>query len=83
MASVALGLARTLGVDPDPFLMAVAVAASSTFFDSDWTSIQSYRYGSRGVSFLAITGESGFCWTELFLTISWFAIPHFWPLNPV
>ena len=31
MASVALGLARTLGVDPDPFLMAVAVAASSTF----------------------------------------------------
>ena len=82
MASVALGLARTLGVDPDPFLMAVAVAASSTFLTPIGHQSNLIVMGPGGYRF-SDYWRVGLLLDGIVLTISWFAIPHFWPLNPV
>ena len=81
MASVALGLARTLGVDPDPFLMAVAVAASSTFLTPIGHQSNLIVMGPGGYRF-SDYWRVGLLLDGIVLTISWFAIPYFWPLNP-
>jgi di/tricarboxylate transporter len=78
MVPVALAAAAGLGVDPRPFLMAVAFAASNGFVTPVGYQTNAMVYGAgnyRYVDFL----RAGIPLNLLFWVIASFAIPRIWP----
>jgi di/tricarboxylate transporter len=78
MATLAIGLAHQLGVDPRPFVVAVAIAASASFATPIGYQTNTYVYGAGGYRF------SDFLRVGVPLNLIYFAgamwlIPKFWP----
>ena len=78
-APVAIGMAETLGVDPDPFLMAVAVAASCAFLTPIGHKNNTLILGPGGYSF-SDYWRMGLPLEALIIAVSIPAILVFWPL---
>jgi di/tricarboxylate transporter len=51
MATLAVGISQTLGVDMKPFLMTVAIAASASFSTPIGYQTNTYVYGAGGYRF--------------------------------
>lgn len=78
-ASVGIEMAQTLGVSPDPFLMAVAVAASSAFLTPIGHKNNTLIMGAGGYRFRDYW-RMGLPLEVLVVTVSIPAILIFWPL---
>jgi len=77
MATLALGIAESLGVSVRPFLFAVAIAASSSFATPIGYQTNTYVYGAGGYRFSDFT-KAGLPLNILCLFISVFLIPLIW-----
>ena len=80
MAPIAVGIATTLGLQPDPFLMAVAVGASCAFLTPIGHQCNAmilgpggYRFGDYWRVGLPLEGVIAILGTPLII--------HFWPLT--
>lgn len=78
-APIAISIAQTLGVNPDPFLMAVAVAASCAFLTPIGHKNNTLILGPGGYSF-GDYWRMGLPLEILILIVSIPAILFFWPL---
>ncbi len=77
VAVLAIGLAETLGVDPRPFLIAVAIAASASFATPIGYQTNTYVYGVGGYRFTDFT-KCGVPLNILYFIGSMAFIPLFW-----
>ena len=80
MAPIAVGIAGTLGLQPDPFLMAVAVGASCAFLTPIGHQCNAMILGPGGYRF----GDYWRVGLPLEIVIAVLGTPlilHFWPLN--
>ncbi len=77
MATLAMGIAESLGVSIRPFLFAVAIAASSSFATPIGYQTNTYVYGAGGYRFSDFT-KAGLPLNILCLIISVFLIPLIW-----
>ena len=77
MATLAIGIAESLGVSIRPFLFAVAIAASSSFATPIGYQTNTYVYGAGGYRFSDFT-KAGLPLNILCLIISVFLIPLIW-----
>ncbi len=78
-APIAISIAKTLGVNPDPFLMAVAVAASCAFLTPIGHKNNTLVLGPGGYSF-GDYWRMGLPLEVIILVVSIPAILAFWPL---
>jgi di/tricarboxylate transporter len=78
-APIAISIAQSLGVNPDPFLMAVAVAASCAFLTPIGHKNNTLILGPGGYSF-GDYWRMGFPLEVIILVVSIPAILVFWPL---
>ncbi len=78
-APVAIGLANQMGVDPDPFLMAVAIAASCAFLTPIGHKNNMLILGPGGYSF-SDYWRMGLPLEIIIVAVSVPAILVFWPL---
>ncbi len=79
VAVLAIGLAESLGVDPRPFLIAVAVAASASFSTPIGYQTNTYVYGVGGYRFLDFV-KVGVPLNLLYFAGAMILIPLFWDL---
>ena len=77
MATLAIGIAESLGVSVRPFLFAVAIAASSSFATPIGYQTNTYVYGAGGYRFSDFT-KAGLPLNIICLIISVFLIPLIW-----
>jgi di/tricarboxylate transporter len=77
MATIAIGTAATLEVDPRPFLIAVAVAASASFATPIGYQTNTYVYGSGGYRFSDFI-KVGLPVNLLCFTVAMVMIPLIW-----
>lgn len=77
MAVLAFGIAHTLGVDPRPFIIAVAIAASASFATPIGYQTNTYVYGVGGYRFTDFT-KFGIPLNLLYFAGSMVLIPMFW-----
>jgi di/tricarboxylate transporter len=77
MATLAIGIAESLGVSMRPFLFAVAIAASSSFATPIGYQTNTYVYGAGGYRFSDFT-KAGLPLNALCFLISVFLIPLVW-----
>ncbi len=77
MATLAIGIAESLGVSVRPFLFAVAIAASSSFATPIGYQTNTYVYGAGGYRFSDFT-KAGLPLNLLCFAISIFLIPLIW-----
>ena len=77
MATLAIGIAESLGVSMRPFLFAVAIAASSSFATPIGYQTNTYVYGAGGYRFSDFT-KAGLPLNVLCFLISIFLIPLIW-----
>jgi len=78
LTSLSIGLAHSLGVDPRPFLIAVAVAASASFATPIGYQTNTYVYGVGGYRFSDFP-RIGVPLNALAFVISMVVIPIVWP----
>lgn len=78
LAPLAIGLANALGVDPKPFLMAVAFAASTSFATPVGYQTNAMVYTAGGYRFTDFA-RLGIPLNLLFFVIAVWGIPRFWP----
>ncbi|MBK8478837.1 MAG: SLC13 family permease [Opitutaceae bacterium] len=78
LAPLAIGAAHTLGVDPKPFLMAVAFAASTSFATPVGYQTNAMVYTAGGYRFSDFA-RLGIPLNLLFFVIAVWGIPRFWP----
>ncbi len=81
MIGIAVSVAHTLGVDPRPFVVAVAFAAATSFATPvgyPTNTMVYYAGGYRFIDFMKI----GIPLIALFCLLSMMMIPRFWPLLP-
>jgi di/tricarboxylate transporter len=79
MAPIGAGLARELGLNPDPFLMAVAVGAGSDFLTPVGHQCNTLVMAPGGYRF-ADYPRLGIPLSLLILTLGTFLIVTVWPL---
>jgi di/tricarboxylate transporter len=79
MAPIALGAAEQLQVNPRPFLIVVAVAASADFLTPIGYQTNTMVYGPGGYHFLDY-GRVGWPLSLLFFGLSMLLVPLLWPL---
>ena len=79
MAPVAIGIARSLGAEVDPFLMGVAIAASSTFLTPIGHQSNLIVMGPGHYRF-SDYWRVGLLLDCIVLTVSWHVLPAVWPL---
>lgn len=79
MVPIALTVAGTLGVDPKPFVMAVAFAASSSFMTPMGYQTNAMVFGPGGYRFTDYL-KAGTPLKLIFWGVSTLAIPVLWPL---
>ncbi len=77
MATLAIGIAESLGVSMRPFLFAVAIAASSSFATPIGYQTNTYVYGAGGYRFSDFT-KAGLPLNALCFITSVFLIPLIW-----
>lgn len=77
IATLAIGMAQTLGVDPRPFLVAISVAASASFATPIGYQTNTYVYGVGGYRFLDFA-RIGIPLNLLAFVISMLVIPLVW-----
>lgn len=77
IATLAIGMAQTLGVDPRPFLVAITVAASASFATPIGYQTNTYVYGVGGYRFLDFA-RIGIPLNLLAFVISMLVIPLVW-----
>lgn len=77
MATIAIGVAETMGVDARPFLVAVAVGASASFSTPIGYQTNTYVYGVGGYKFTDFV-KFGLPLNILALTIAVVVIPQVW-----
>ena len=77
MATLAIGIAESLGVSVRPFLFAVAIAASSSFATPIGYQTNTYVHGAGGYRFSDFT-KAGLPLNLLCFAISIFLIPLIW-----
>ncbi len=77
LASLAIGLASSLGVDPRPFLVAIAMAASASFATPIGYQTNTYVYGVGGYRFSDFL-KIGIPLNILAFIISMIVIPMVW-----
>jgi di/tricarboxylate transporter len=81
MGGIAISVAHTLGVEPRPFIVAVAFAAATSFATPvgyPTNTMVYYAGGYRFTDFMKI----GIPLIGLFCALSMLLIPHFWPFHP-
>jgi len=78
LAPLAIGIAHSLGVDPKPFLMAVAFAASTSFATPVGYQTNAMVYTAGGYRFTDFA-RLGIPLNLLFFAIALWGIPRFWP----
>ena len=81
MAPIAVGYAKGIGLAPDPFLMAVAVGASSDFLTPIGHQSNTLVLAPGGYRFTDYA-RLGFPLTLLVLLLGTPLIAYFWPLQP-
>jgi di/tricarboxylate transporter len=77
IATLAIGLAQSIGVDPRPFLIAVAVAASASFSTPIGYQTNTYVYGVGGYRFSDFT-RVGLPLNVLAFLLAMLIIPRVW-----
>ncbi len=77
---LAIGMAQTLQIDPRPFLVAIAVAASASFATPIGYQTNTYVYGVGGYRF-ADFAKIGIPLNILAFIISMLVIPMVWTFN--
>ena len=77
MATIAIGTATTMGVDPRPFFVAVAIAASASFATPIGYQTNTYVYGSGGYRFSDFI-KVGLPVNILCFIVAMFLIPRVW-----
>lgn len=80
VATVAIGLAQSMGLDARPFLIAIAIAASASFSTPIGYQTNTYVYGVGGYRFTDFA-KIGIPLNLLAFTISIFVIPRIWPFE--
>ena len=78
IAPLAIGIAHSLGVDPKPFLMAVAFAASTSFATPVGYQTNAMVYTAGGYRFSDFA-RLGIPLNLLFFAIALWGVPRFWP----
>lgn len=78
MAPIAIGAAITLGVSPKPFMIAVAVSASTAFLTPVGTTTNAMVMAAGGYRFMDYL-KVGFPLLLLFFLITVLLVPIFWP----
>ena len=78
MAPFAIGFAATLGVDPRPFVIAVTIAASTSFSTPVGYQTNTYVYGAGGYRFSDFF-RIGVALNLIYFAGSMFIIPKVWP----
>lgn len=81
MVGIAVSVAHSLGVDPRPFVVAVAFAAATSFATPvgyPTNTMVYYAGGYRFTDFMKI----GIPLIAIFCVLSMILIPHFWPFLP-
>lgn len=77
LATLAIGMAQTLEIDPRPFLIAIAVAASASFATPIGYQTNTYVYGVGGYRF-ADFAKIGIPLNILAFIIAMIVIPMVW-----
>lgn len=77
IATIAIGMAESLGLDPRPFLIAIAMAASASFATPIGYQTNTYVYGVGGYRF-ADFAKIGIPLNVLAFIIAMIFIPMFW-----
>jgi di/tricarboxylate transporter len=77
LATLAIGLAQSMGLDPRPFLIAIAVAASASFATPIGYQTNTYVYGVGGYRFSDFA-RIGIPLNLLAFVVSMVVIPIFW-----
>ena len=81
MGGIAITVGHSMGVDPRPFIVAVAFAAATSFATPvgyPTNTMVYYAGGYRFTDFMKI----GIPLIGLFCALSMLLIPHFWPFHP-
>ena len=78
---IAMAVASQSGLDPRPFAMAIALAASASFLTPIGYQTNTMVYGMGGYRF-GDFARLGLPLTLIVLAIGTFVIPVFWPLTP-
>jgi di/tricarboxylate transporter len=78
---IAIAVASQSGLDPRPFAMAIALAASASFLTPIGYQTNTMVYGMGGYRF-GDFARLGLPLTLIVLAIGTFVIPVFWPLTP-
>jgi di/tricarboxylate transporter len=81
MTPIAIAASRRLGLDPHPFVMAVAYAASASFLTPFGYQTNMFVYGPGGYRFSDFF-KVGFPLTVICFAVSMALIPVLWPLVP-
>jgi di/tricarboxylate transporter len=81
LAPIAINIARGLGADPRPFLMAVVIAASTSFLTPIGHQANILVFGPGSYRFIDYT-RVGLGLTLLYLILVATALPIVWPLFP-
>ncbi len=82
MCPIAFAVSQQMGLDPKPFFVAIAVAASSSFATPIGYQTNMIIQGPGGYKFMDYV-KVGIPLNLLFFTASMFIIPYFWPLIPL
>jgi di/tricarboxylate transporter len=77
ISTLAIGLAQSMGLDPRPFLIAIAVAASASFATPIGYQTNTYVYGVGGYRFSDFA-RIGIPLNLLAFVVSMIVIPMFW-----
>lgn len=77
LSTLAIGLAQSMGLDPRPFLIAIAVAASASFATPIGYQTNTYVYGVGGYRFSDFA-RIGIPLNLLAFVVSMIVIPIFW-----
>lgn len=82
VAPIAIGIAEGLGLEPYPFLVAVGVAASTTFLTPIGHQANVLVYGAGGYRFTDFA-RVGFLLNVLVFVVVMAVIPLVWPFTPL